>query len=1327
MDLIAKTQTFSWKSVLIKVLSLYCLLLGLGLNKASGTHLAGAEITCQLIDSLTYEVTLNYYYDCEGNPSPLSSVEIDYQSNDCDTSGTLIGKKVQGTGQEISPTCFSYNSSCNGGNFPGIRQFTYKDTITLPKCADWLFSWEKSNRNHAINTLDRVESMYVETKFNNKDFPDNSLPSFSNEPISFVCNNKDFLYNPGAVDPDNDSLSYGFYTPKAERYRPVNYLPGYSAQQPLQSSPPITIQNNGDIFMHPIQQVTTVVGVKVEDYSTDGRLQGYILRDMQIIVNNNCSSSPPAISGIDTTPSNTGDSLNYTDTICPGEQVEFFIHANDADTADNLTMEWNNGIEGGTFNVTDNGTPNPFGKFVWTPPVPTPGEGFQSNTFNIEVKDDHCPYNAFTSRGFNIKVRRANVISLRDTAYVPCNDSIEIAPDFPVDDTTYAVTWSNGSNQDSIWVKEPGKYWVEAKGPGNSCYGNGTFSDTFTVLPATNANFGIKDSPDKNHGCLKDTIQFNNTSLSKNSKINDWEWKFGDGDTSKAALPSHKYSDTGTYNVQLVVADTNDCYDTTNLNVSIDTAPKAGFQVDLGCKGKKSIFFDTSVGKIAQTNWRFGNGDSAKGPNPTNIYQNAGTYRVQQAITSAGGCRDTAYQQLPISKAPEVNFSTSNICHQIKTGFNADATIYNSGPIKAWKWHFGDGSVKQGDSTEQHIYEAPGNYSVLLTIETKKGCNASASKNVNIYEKPKLATSNDTAFCKGSNLKLGSSVEELSQYFVIEDDFNNQIDSSNWLDISNGHASSICGSVSGKALRFTGDNDRFITTNDVDVRSGGTIKFSIKFGNPFNDNPNCDDADPGEHVLLEYSKNGGQDWTQIESLDENVNLVFKSKEIDIPNFAKSDETRFRWRQVNVPPCSQDHCQAHWALDNIKIEKPVQTEVNWKPKKKLDLTDSLNPVTATSEATDFTIQAQYQNLGCTLQDTISVKPQDINVDFSVTNSGCVNDSVEFHDSSTIQNGNFKSTQWDFGDGSESTLKNPTHQYNGDDEYVVKLTRTSEIGCKDFKLKPVGISKTSQTGTIIRSTVKDDRYILTEWVLDKQKEQLHLEKNEGNNFDTLKPVKPSEQAFRDYKVDVDEQPYTYRIPINPDCDKVSYDNIAKTILLNSNLKNNQPMLEWTQYQGWDVSHYELQARQSPASSFQPLPGYEKIPPQQLKASGAQPLKTIKNRCFRVKAYKANDPSIYSTSNVDCIEKERKVFIPNSFSPNGDGINDRFKVRGQAIQDYQIKIYNRWGTQVYSGNQLKEGWDGRYKGQPVEEGTFIYIITVEGPSEFPKTYHGNLTVIK
>jgi gliding motility-associated-like protein len=63
------------------------------------------------------------------------------------------------------------------------------------------------------------------------------------------------------------------------------------------------------------------------------------------------------------------------------------------------------------------------------------------------------------------------------------------------------------------------------------------------------------------------------------------------------------------------------------------------------------------------------------------------------------------------------------------------------------------------------------------------------------------------------------------------------------------------------------------------------------------------------------------------------------------------------------------------------------------------------------------------------------------------------------------------------------------------------------------------------------------------------------------------------------------------------------------------------------------------------------------------------------------------MYSTSNVDCIEKELKVFIPNSFSPNGDDINDRFKISGQAIKDYQIKIYNRWEPRFTPATNLKK----------------------------------------
>ena len=69
----------------------------------------------------------------------------------------------------------------------------------------------------------------------------------------------------------------------------------------------------------------------------------------------------------------------------------------------------------------------------------------------------------------------------------------------------------------------------------------------------------------------------------------------------------------------------------------------------------------------------------------------------------------------------------------------------------------------------------------------------------------------------------------------------------------------------------------------------------------------------------------------------------------------------------------------------------------------------------------------------------------------------------------------------------------------------------------------------------------------------------------------------------------------------------------------------------------------------------------------------------------------------------------FIPNAFTPNGDGLNDVFKVipRYDYVRDYVLQIYNRWGEQIFETSGSNNGWNGTFKGKPVEHGTYIYRI--------------------
>ncbi len=94
---------------------------------------------------------------------------------------------------------------------------------------------------------------------------------------------------------------------------------------------------------------------------------------------------------------------------------------------------------------------------------------------------------------------------------------------------------------------------------------------------------------------------------------------------------------------------------------------------------------------------------------------------------------------------------------------------------------------------------------------------------------------------------------------------------------------------------------------------------------------------------------------------------------------------------------------------------------------------------------------------------------------------------------------------------------------------------------------------------------------------------------------------------------------------------------------------------------------------------------------------------------------------------------IKVPDAFTPNNDGNNDHFTVYGKYISDYQIKIFNRWGEEVYSSddvnelNNLSKGWDGTFRGKIQDVGTFVYVITAKDLNGKNILKKGNLTLIR
>jgi gliding motility-associated-like protein len=106
------------------------------------------------------------------------------------------------------------------------------------------------------------------------------------------------------------------------------------------------------------------------------------------------------------------------------------------------------------------------------------------------------------------------------------------------------------------------------------------------------------------------------------------------------------------------------------------------------------------------------------------------------------------------------------------------------------------------------------------------------------------------------------------------------------------------------------------------------------------------------------------------------------------------------------------------------------------------------------------------------------------------------------------------------------------------------------------------------------------------------------------------------------------------------------------------------------------------------------------------------------FRIVA-STHDSTVTSVSNEIKLAGESIVWIPNAFSPNDDGHNPIFRPTPQFVylvndgtyREYEMKIFNRWGEELFQTNNIEEGWDGTYRNKPCESEAYMYHIRVTG----------------
>jgi gliding motility-associated-like protein len=700
------TAAINQKSIFIncfRIIVLLSFLFSPTLSKA--THISGADLSYRWVSGNTFEINLTLFRDCSGIAAP-NSVTVNYKSASCGQNSNVSLNKVSGTGNEITESCSTATTTCNGGTNPGIQKYEYTGTITLPaQCSDWIFSYSVCCRNCAITTLSYtpnncsgVPATYVEATLNNLSFPTNSSPEFTNPPLSFLCLGQTFHYNHGAYEIDGDSLVYSLINPRSAQNTDVVFNTGYSATNPISSAPAMTIDNEtGDMIMSPTAIEVGVMAILIKEYH-NGVLVGTVVRDMEVWTQG-CSNLLPTATGINGT-------NNFTLNACPGVPLNFTINSGDNDALQNVTMSWNSGIPAASFNV--GGGTRPVGTFNWTPSSSDARD--QPYTFTVTVKDDACPLRGFQTYSYSIYVSdfSVNITGANSNCGAPVTGQANVTA---TGNGPFHYLWSNGNTTNSITNLSPGTYSVSVSNA-NGCVLNPSVTISAPgVLNGTMSGISPVTCFGLNNGSASVTA-----SGGVGPYVYSWSPSGGNAATASNLSP-------GIYTV--TITDSKGCTKTASTTITQPaalTATATGSALNCFAQNNGSASVTPSGGTSPYTYaWSVGATTSSLNS------LSAGSYSV--VVTDSRGC--TVSKTISVTQPAPMSFFVTT--QKSTCGLqNGGATITAFGGTSPYHYNWSPGG--QSTNSISNVYS--GNYTV--TVTDNNGCTISSNVGIANISGPSL-------------------------------------------------------------------------------------------------------------------------------------------------------------------------------------------------------------------------------------------------------------------------------------------------------------------------------------------------------------------------------------------------------------------------------------------------------------------------------------------------------------------------------------------------------------------------------------------------------------
>lgn len=594
-------------------------------------------------------------------------------------------------------------------------------------------------------------------------------------------------------------------------------------------------------------------------------------------------------------------------------------------------------------------------------------------------------------------------------------------------------------------------------------------SGSYNVKLLTTSNKGCKDSitkvvqsyptPTANFtlpaSCSGTSLKFTNASTISSGTLN-YQWNFGDGNSSTNTDPTHTYSSTGNYTVKLTAQSANGCTDSISRLAQVFDLPTARFASTGICESDSTYFNNTSTiasGSMSFA-WDLGDGTGSSKQNPTHLYT-SGTYNVKLVATSNGGCKDSSTQTITIYPAPTADFNVTDVCFGESSQFTNNSSI-SSGNL-SYFWNFDDGNASVRTSPS-NTYGSVGSYKVKLVTTSASGCSDSVFKTTRVFELPK-AKFNYQSTCFGDSVQFTNSSSISSGILIFNWDFDdgNQNNSRNPK-----HLYSATGSYNVSLIANTtnGCSDTAVKTISINPRPDASFAFTNKcLGSSVQFN-NTSSIASGSYTSAWKFGDG-----KTSSQKSPTHLYGSSGSYFVNLTLQSDsgctDSALATVLIHANPTAAFSSTNICLGDSIQFNNQSSISSGSIATNKWTFGDGfssnkLNPTHLYTGRGTYTVQlivSSDSSCSDTISKSVSVyaAPQ---ADFSVTNV-CFGDTLSPVNSSSIAAGSISSYRWDFGDGNTSSAQNPSHYYSNKGTYTIKLVIESNRSCTDSLSKTVEV--------------------------------------------------------------------------------------------------------------------------------------------------------------------------------------------------------------------------------------------------------------------------------